>query len=47
LKLKEIAYVHAEGYAAGEMKHGPMALITKDLPCIFVVPNDSVYEKTV
>lgn len=47
LKMKEIAYVHAEGYAAGEMKHGPMALVTKDFATVFIVPEDSVYEKTV
>ncbi len=47
LKIKEISYVHAEGYAAGEMKHGPIALIDKDLPSIIIAPKDSVYEKTV
>lgn len=46
LKLKEIAYIHAEGYGAGEMKHGPIALIDKSFPSFFVVPSDSVYEKT-
>ena len=45
LKIKEIAYVHAEGYPAGEMKHGPIALIDKNFPSLFVVPSDSVYEK--
>lgn len=45
LKLKEIAYVHAEGYAAGEMKHGPIALIDKNFPTIAIMPQDSVYEK--
>ena len=46
LKLKEIAYnVHAEGYAGGEMKHGPIAMIDENFPCVFIVPNDSVYEK--
>lgn len=47
LKIKEIAYVHAEGYPSGEMKHGPIALIDKDFPSIFVVPKDSVYEKNI
>jgi glutamine---fructose-6-phosphate transaminase (isomerizing) len=45
LKIKEIAYVHAEGYASGEMKHGPIALIDKDFPSLFICPKDSVYEK--
>lgn len=45
LKLKEISYIHAEGYSAGEMKHGPIALIDKQFPCVFIVPRDSVYEK--
>ena len=47
LKLKEISYIHAEGYAAGELKHGPIALIDKDMPVMALVPNDSVYQKTV
>ena len=47
LKLKEIAYIHAEGYAAGEMKHGPIALIDPAFPTMAVVPEDSSYEKTV
>ncbi len=47
LKIKEIAYVHAEAYPAGEMKHGPLALVEDGFPCVFVVPQDSVYEKTV
>jgi glutamine---fructose-6-phosphate transaminase (isomerizing) len=47
LKLKEIAYIHAEGYAAGEMKHGPIALIDPAFPTIAVVPDDSSYEKTI
>lgn len=47
LKLKEIAYIHAEGYAAGEMKHGPIALIDKTFPSLVICPKDSVYEKTV
>jgi glucosamine--fructose-6-phosphate aminotransferase (isomerizing) len=47
LKLKEISYVHAEGYPAGEMKHGPIALIDKDMPVMAIVTQDSVYEKMV
>jgi len=47
LKLKEISYIHAEGYAAGEMKHGPIALIDKDLPVVVIAPLDATYEKTV
>jgi len=47
LKLKEISYIHAEGYAAGELKHGPIALIDKDMPVMAMVPQDSVYQKTV
>ena len=47
LKLKEIAYIHAEGYAAGEMKHGPIALIDPAFPTMAVVPEDSSYEKTI
>lgn len=47
LKLKEISYIHAEGYASGEMKHGPIALIDKHFPSIFVCPKDSVYEKNI
>ncbi len=46
LKLKEISYAHAEGYAAGEMKHGPIALIDENLPVIVVCPRDSHYDKT-
>ncbi len=46
LKLKEISYIHAEGYAAGEMKHGPIALIDEDVPVIVLAPNDDVFEKT-
>ena len=47
LKLKEIAYpIHAEGFAGGEMKHGPLALADENFPCIFIAPQDSVYEKT-
>ncbi len=45
LKLKEISYIHAEGYAAGEMKHGPIALIDADMPVIAVMPDDAAYEK--
>jgi glutamine---fructose-6-phosphate transaminase (isomerizing) len=47
LKLKEISYVHAEGYSAAEMKHGPIALIDSKTPTVFLVPRDSMYEKTV
>ncbi|MBI4249953.1 MAG: glutamine--fructose-6-phosphate transaminase (isomerizing), partial [Elusimicrobia bacterium] len=47
LKLKEISYIHAEGYAAGEMKHGPIALIDKDFPTIAIAPKDETYEKMV
>jgi glucosamine--fructose-6-phosphate aminotransferase (isomerizing) len=47
LKLKEISYVHAEGYAAGEMKHGPIALIDEDVPIIVIAPHDATFEKTV
>lgn len=46
LKLKEISYIHAEAYGAGEMKHGPIALITKDFPTVAISLEDSVYEKT-
>ncbi len=47
LKLKEISYVHAEGYGAGEMKHGPIALIDERFPTFAICPSDSVYEKVV
>lgn len=47
LKLKEISYVHAEGYAAGEMKHGPIALVDDNLPVVVVAPHDAYYEKIV
>jgi glutamine---fructose-6-phosphate transaminase (isomerizing) len=47
LKLKEISYIHAEGYAAGEMKHGPIALIDENVPVIVIAPYDSLFEKTV
>lgn len=46
LKLKEISYVHAEGYAAGEMKHGPIALIDENMPTVVIMPQDEHYEKT-
>jgi glucosamine--fructose-6-phosphate aminotransferase (isomerizing) len=46
LKLKEISYIHAEGYPAGEMKHGPIALIDENMPVVVVSPRDRVYEKT-
>jgi glucosamine--fructose-6-phosphate aminotransferase (isomerizing) len=45
LKLKEISYIHAEGYPAGEMKHGPIALIDEQMPVVTIAPNDHVYEK--
>ncbi|MEO1505096.1 MAG: glutamine--fructose-6-phosphate transaminase (isomerizing) [Pseudomonadota bacterium] len=47
LKLKEISYIHAEGYASGELKHGPIALIDKDVPVIVIAPRDALFEKTV
>jgi glucosamine--fructose-6-phosphate aminotransferase (isomerizing) len=47
LKLKEISYIHAEGYAAGELKHGPIALIDEDMPVVVIAPHDQVFEKTV
>jgi glucosamine--fructose-6-phosphate aminotransferase (isomerizing) len=46
LKLKEISYIHAEGYSAAEMKHGPIALIDAKTPTVFLVPQDAMYEKT-
>jgi glucosamine--fructose-6-phosphate aminotransferase (isomerizing) len=46
LKLKEISYIHAEGYAAGELKHGPIALIEEATPVIVIAPSDSLFEKT-
>ncbi len=46
LKLKEISYIHAEGYSAGEMKHGPIALIDEDMPVVVIIPRDNVFEKT-
>ena len=45
LKLKEISYIHAEAYPAGELKHGPIALIDKDMPVIAIAPNDELLEK--
>lgn len=47
LKLKEISYIHAEGYPAGEMKHGPIALVDKDLPVLVIAPKDAWYEKMI
>jgi glucosamine--fructose-6-phosphate aminotransferase (isomerizing) len=47
LKLKELAYLHAEGYAAGEMKHGPLALIDKDMAIVMLAPSDELYEKSI
>ena len=47
LKLKEISYIHAEGYAAGEMKHGPIALIEPDFPSFVIAINDELFQKVV
>ncbi|MBD1545747.1 glutamine--fructose-6-phosphate transaminase (isomerizing) [Roseibium aggregatum] len=47
LKLKELSYIHAEGYAAGELKHGPIALIDENMPVFVIAPHDGIYEKTV
>ena len=47
LKLKEISYIHAEGYASGELKHGPIALISPQVPVIVLAPRDHLFEKTV
>ena len=47
LKLKEISYIHAEGYPAGEMKHGPIALIDENLPVVVLVPQNATYDKVV
>ena len=47
LKLKEISYIHAEGYPAAEMKHGPIALVDENLPVVFVATKDSYHEKIV
>ena len=47
LKLKEISYIHAEGYAAGELKHGPIALVDENVPVIVIAPRDELFEKTI
>ena len=47
LKLKEISYIHAEGYPAAEMKHGPIALIDESMPVVFIAPHDAVFDKIV
>ena len=47
LKLKELAYIHAEGYPAGEMKHGPLALIEDGMPVVVIAPKDDYYKKTI
>src|SRR5437899_6619820 len=47
LKLKEISYIHAEGYPAGEMKHGPIALIDEQMPVVTIAPHDAVFEKMI
>jgi len=47
LKLKEVSYVHAEGYGAGEMKHGPIAMIDEKFPTVAIVPKDALYEKNI
>ncbi|MFX0210673.1 MAG: SIS domain-containing protein, partial [Candidatus Hodarchaeota archaeon] len=47
LKLKEISYIHAEGYSAAELKHGPIALIGEDTPSVFLVPDDGLREKVI
>ena len=47
LKLKEISYIHAEGYPGGEMKHGPLALIDENMPVVVVLPKDKLYEKMI
>ncbi|MEP7220605.1 MAG: SIS domain-containing protein, partial [Bacteroidota bacterium] len=47
LKLKEISYIHAEGYPAAEMKHGPIALIDRDMPVLFIAPEGDIYEKVI
>jgi glucosamine--fructose-6-phosphate aminotransferase (isomerizing) len=47
LKLKEISYIHAEGYGAGEMKHGPIALVTEKVPCVFIAPRSATREKVI
>lgn len=45
LKLKEISYIHAEAYPAGELKHGPLALVTNEMPVVTIAPNDALIEK--
>jgi glutamine---fructose-6-phosphate transaminase (isomerizing) len=47
LKLKEISYIHAEGYAAGELKHGPIALIDENMPVVVIAPHDRIFDKMV
>jgi glucosamine--fructose-6-phosphate aminotransferase (isomerizing) len=47
LKLKEISYIHAEGYPAAEMKHGPIALIDQNMPVVFIAPDGDIYEKII
>ncbi|MBM4158829.1 MAG: SIS domain-containing protein, partial [Ignavibacteria bacterium] len=47
LKLKEISYIHAEGYPAAEMKHGPIALIDENMPVVFIAPKDKAYDKII
>ena len=47
LKLKEISYIHAEGYPAAEMKHGPIALVDENMPNVFIVPKDKTYDKII
>ena len=47
LKLKEVSYIHAEGYPAAEMKHGPIALIDEEMPVVVLAPSDAVFEKVV
>ena len=47
LKLKEISYIHAEGYPAAEMKHGPIALIDENMPVVFIATKDAIYDKVI
>ena len=47
LKLKEISYIHAEGYASGEMKHGPIALVDDKVPVVIISPKDKLFEKNI
>lgn len=47
LKLKEISYIHAEGYASGELKHGPIALVDEDMPVVVMAPKDDLFDKTI